>query len=555
MFDKILKSFYNAALIMLFTMANVLIITSVLFLCHLSISYFHLPIAFVLSLIELYFIKKENYKYILISVLLVIVIFIVSLTLCGRIMDTSYDGNAYHKEAIGMLKEGWNPIYSSAKSFGKTIDYDAHHSIWTENYPKASWIIGASIYKITNNIETAKVFNILILFIVFFIIAYLVNKYYKNKLLTILMPIAACTLPIIWEQIFSLYLDGFLGFILLLLIIYMYLVIKENDREYFWVIGCLLIIIINLKFSGLLYAGLFCLGYYIVYLIKKLKSKEYKELLHLTLKFIIILFVSLFIVGSNSYVRNVVVHHNPLYPLIGKDKKDIMTGLQPESFDTKSPIEKNFYAIFSYSENIGKFNHSEPRLKRPFIKTYYEQTQITEDIRIGGHGVYFSGILIIALLIIIVYFIILIVKKEYDDLIMLGIPFAIIILGLFIIGESWWARYYPQMYFIPLMAIFILLKNKHYLVSCFGIVLLILTMANLYYTTKPMLINKLPISGQTRMNLEANRGKTLNIKLEIDNFSGALFNLKDYKINYKIVQNLKDKKEIYLGKIECEVKK
>ncbi len=554
MFDKGLKIFYNAALIMIFTITNVLIITSVLFLCNISISYMHLPVAFVLSLIELHLINKENYKNILISSFIVLIVSVFSVNICGQIFDTSYDGNSYHKEAIGLLKNGWNPIYSSAESFGKKIDYDAGHTIWIENYPKASWIIGATIYKITNNIETAKVFNLLILFIVFFIIAYLINKYYKNKIFAILMPLAVCTLPILWQQLLSLYLDGFLGFILLLIIIYMYLLIKDEKKEYFFVMGCLLIIIINLKFTGLLYAGLFCLGYYIVYLIKKIKNKEYKDIWQFTLKFILILIVSLLIVGSNSYVHNLVLHHNPLYPLIGKDKKDIMTPLQPKSFDTKSPIEKNFYSIFSYSANIGKFNNGEPELKKPFVKTYYEQMQISEDTRIGGFGVYFSGILIISLLLIITYFIILIVKKEYDDLIMLGIPFIITILCLFIIGETWWARYYPQLYFIPLMATFILFKNKH-IYKILGTILLIMLFVNVYSTTRLMFLNKLPVSGQSRMNLEENKGNNLLVKLENGHFTGSLFNLKDYKIDYKLTDEIKNKKELYIGKIECEVKK
>ncbi len=554
MFNKTLKIFYNTSLLMLFTIANVLVITSVLYLCNVSISYFHLPISFILALIELYFICKENYKNILISGFLVLVIFVLSITLCGRVLDTSYDGNAYHKEAIGLLKNGWNPIYSSAKNFGKKINYDVGHTIWIENYPKATWIIGASIYKITNNIETAKVFNLIILFITFFIIAYIINKYYKNKLLSILTAVAACTLPIIWQQILSLYLDGFLGFILLLVIIYMYLLIKNENKEYFFTIGCLLIIIINLKFTGLLYAGIFCLGYYIIYIIKKIKDKKYKDILHFTLKFILILIISLFIVGSNSYVRNIVVHHNPLYPLIGKDKRDIMTDMQPASFDKKSPISKNFYSIFSYSANIGKFNNGEPKLKKPFVKTYYEQMQISEDTRIGGFGIYFSGLLIISLLLIIIYFAILIIKKEYDDLIMLGIPFIIIILFMFVIGESWWARYYPQAYFIPIMAVFILLKNKRFL-AILGVILLILCLSNVYYTTKIMFLNKLPVSGQSRMNLEKNYGKKLNIKLYNEHFTGSLYNLIDYKIDYKIVKKLNKNKELYIEKIEYEVQK
>ena len=55
----------------------------------------------------------------------------------------------------------------------------------------------------------------------------------------------------------------------------MYLIIKnDTSKELFFIIGALLVIIINVKFTGLMYAGIFCLGYYIYYLVCKIKAKE-----------------------------------------------------------------------------------------------------------------------------------------------------------------------------------------------------------------------------------------------------------------------------------------
>lgn len=550
MLKKILEYGYNTALLFLFMFANLLILSSVLFFFNISISVFHLPVSFIFAIIELYFLRKPKIRDLIISSILIFVVFLISLFLCGRVFDNSYDGNSYHKEAIGFLKEGWNPIYESAEKFGKENSLGDTHHVWLNSYPKATWFYGASVYKITGNIETAKTFNLIILFVAFFVVAYLINKFYGKKILALSMAILVVSFPIMCQQIFSLYLDGFLGFCLLLTLIYMYLLLKDDtSKEYFYVIGALLIIIINIKFTGLMYAGIFCLGYYIYYLVNKIRAKEYKQLGIFTGKFLIILAVSLLVVGSNSYIKNIVVHKNPLYPLIGKDRVDIMTYLQPESFADMSPIEKNFYSLFSRTANIGVFNNGEPVLKTPFAKSYYETTQFSEDTRIGGFGVYFSGILIISVAVIIVYMIASIVRKNYDDLIMIGIPFLLIILIMFCVSDSWWARYAPQVWFIPLMAVFLLLKDNKKFIEVFGVLLFALCIDNSYIIIDHMIKSRIPTSGLTRQTLEENRGKTIEIQMTSPNYSGTLFNLKDFDIKYKIKDKLDDSESLYADKI------
>lgn len=546
MFKKILEYGYNSALIFIFTFSNLLVLTSILYFINIPISILHLPVSFILALIELYFLRKPKIKDLIISSVLIFIIFLISLFLCGRVFDNSYDGNAYHKEAVGFLKEGWNPIYESAEEFGKENSLGDRHHVWLNSYPKATWFYGASVYKITGNIETAKTFNLIILFVVFFIVTYLINKFYDKKILALLMGVLVVSFPIMCQQIFSLYLDGFLGFCLLLTLIYMYLIIKnDTSKELFFIIVALLVIIINVKFTGLMYAGIFCLGYYIYYLVCKIKAKEYKELEVFTGKFLIILVFGLLIVGSNSYIKNIAVHQNPLYPLIGKDKMDIMTYLQPESFANMSPIEKNFYSLFSHTANIGVFNHGEPVLKIPFTKTGYEISQFGEDTRIGGFGVYFSGILIISVIVILIYMIAGIVRKNYDNLVMIGIPFLLIILIMFCLSDGWWARYAPQVWFIPLMAVFLLLKDNKRLIRIFGILLFILCINNSYIIINQIVKTRIPISGLTRQTLEKNKGEKLDIKMTSPNFSGILFNLKDFDIKYEIKDQLNDADNLY----------
>lgn len=555
MLKKTYNFFYNAALIFILMFANLLILTSVLFLLNIPMSFFHLPISCVLAILELFFIKKDDIKTILISALLFVLIFISSCLISGHIYDSSADGNGYHKVAVGLLKNGWNPIYDSQEEYIKKLNLNTKENVWVEHYPKATWIYGASVYSLTDNIETAKSFNLMTLIALFFVIAYLINKYYNKHIIAFLLAISACTFPIIWQQMFCLYLDGLMGLILLLLLIFFYLFVKnDTNKEYFITSAALMIIIINIKFTGLFYAGIFCLGYFIYYIITKIKNQEKVKLVKTTLSFSIVVLIAVLIVGSNSYVKNLITEHNPLYPIIGKDKIDIITPQQPEMFADLSPIEKNFYSIFSFTANYATaFNPGTPELKIPFtVNKELEIYNIVEDTRVGGFGLYFSGIFIIALIIILISIIYFIKKKNYSKLIFIGIPFTITILLMLFFGESWWARYSPQTYFLVLAAIFLLLTSNNKKCLIIGFLLVLLCCYNSTIIVKQMINSKIPISGQIRENLENLENK--NVTIEKGGYVGVLFNLKDYNIKFSFKKEIKNKEPLYIGKNYYEKK-
>lgn len=556
MVNKFLKVCYNAALIFIFMFVNLLIISSMLYFFDISMSIFHLPVSIVLAGLEVFLINKKTINNIIYSFIIFLCVFLVSIFLAGHVYDMSYDGNAYHKLAVGLLKDGYNPFYQDVEEFDKKLE-NYKNAIWVEHYPNATWIYGASLYKITGNIETAKSYNVWILFVIFFIISYLVNKFFKNKLFAILMGGVLVLYPIIWEQIFTLYVDAFLGFIFFLTIIYMYLFVKDDQKiENIFILGALLIILMNIKFTGLLYGGLFCIAYYLYYLFRKVKNREFIHLINNTLFFIIIVLVGILVVGSSTYMKNTFDHKNPFYPLMGKDKIDIMTYLQPASFKDKSAIEKNFYSLFSRTANIGVFNNGEPELKVPFTYNDYEVFQIGVDTRIGGYGVFFGGLFLISLLILIGYFILLLIKKEYDDLIFLGLPFIVIFLIMFIVSDSWWARYSPQLFLIPVMAVYVLMKNKNLIIKFGGVVLLLILGFNTVIICRQVISSTIPNSGKTRINLKENENKKMNIHLVSEDYSGVLYNLKDYKIKYHYKEDsLKEGKTLYVGMIYYEVMK
>ena len=153
---------------------------------------------------------------------------------------------------------------------------------------------------------------------------------------------------------------------------------------------------------------------------------------------------------------------NPFYPLFGENKEDIMTTNQPDYFKEKSPIEKYAISMFSKTENISESSGKTATWKIPFTVSNEELDVIkTTDTRISGNGVLFSGIFILSILIICLTSY-KIFKEHKEVFILCSIILGITILLIFFLGESWWARYFPQTYFIVLIALLYLwlLKNK-----------------------------------------------------------------------------------------------
>lgn len=543
MFKKIQNILYNSSLYLLISLGVLVILTSVLWLLKVPMTNIHLVISLIIAAIITLKLDKDNW---IISILLSVLVIIASILIAEHVYDQSDDGNTYHKESIGMITKGWNPIYDNYSTFAHKNNLTDYHKIWAEHYPKTTWIIGSSVYKITKNIETAKFYNIIICFIGFGIFLKLLFPILKNKLITILASLIVVINPIICSQIFSLYLDGFMGILFFIIVLEMYYFINDTeDKTIYLSLALSIILICNCKFTGLAYAGIFCLAYYLYYVIKKVKLKKFNQISKSFLYFFITVIISVFIVGSSSYIKNIVTESNPFYPLMGKGKLDIMTYLQPASFKNMSPLQKNYYSIFSKTANIGVFNDGKPQLKRPFTYDAWEIKQISYDTRIGGYGVLFSGIFIVSLLIIIIFSIFLIKKKKYNDLFSILIPIFIIILLMIFLSDGWWARYAPYTYLIVLLAVILLgsFKNKGlrilYLVFCYLILL------NSHFCIKNIIESDIPKSGLARNTLTELEGKSIDIYLTSDRFTGILYNLEDHNIDYKIIKKNDKTKTLY----------
>lgn len=533
---------YFLLVLSLFTAFELLKLTNTLSLIQI--------LSITIPIIVLLYKKNAKTKDILIVIGIYLFILLVVPFIYNKTYDLTVDGNSYHKTAIAFIKNGWNPMYETSRKFQENnnnvvkIEKDVKIDLWIEHYPKATWIVAATIYNMTGNIESGKCI-ILILSIMLFIITFNILRKILDKKWSYIISSLVVLNPIVLAQFFTYYVDGIMGILFLMEILLLFLV-NPKEKTNIWIWLCLLsicTIFTNIKYTGLLCSGVIAATFYFYWLIKYRKDKDFVTIFkRVTINFIIVFVTAIFFVGSNSYVKNTIDHHNPLYPIIGKDKVDIITKMQPKSFKNKNMIEKFVVSLFSKTENV-VYGDKEPQLKLP-IKVY--KSEIDElyapDVRIGGFGPLFALIVIITTTILI-YSVVKIIRKEKTSAPYIYLPAIAIILSSILVGENWWARYVPQLYLFPVGAILSLIYIRKYneikvnkVITILSLLLLCLnTLAYAYINVK-----QLETFSQISKDIkEMKNTKDLKLKLTgMHDLYGYYYTLNDNGVKYTIKEDI-----------------
>ena len=550
-----MKILRNSSAFLLLFLTVMVTLSTVLFFFDISISKLHLITSFIISGVGYYFIiknrntKKEYYdskkKMILkeycMTLLISLVVIILSTLISTFMFDRSSDGNTYHKDAIGVLKEGFNPVKESSKDF--IIERDgndrlANYSIWTDHYAKANWIMASNFYKLTNNIESGKAMNFISMYIVFgLIFTSLVEVlgFKKSLILSLIVVIN----PITASQMLTYYNDQLVYLYLMLSIFCLIKIDKNiNDKEYWFYYILTFILLFNTKFNGMGYLLVFSFLFVCKYLYKAYKDKEFlKVFKKLCLIFIPLFIVGIVVVGYPTYIKNTIDHGNPVFPLYDKNGEDIITEQQPKSFLKYNTLEKLFYGTFSKANNLRDNDNTDIKIPFTFYKSELKPA-MSNDLRISGWGIFFSGLLIVSIGILVVKY------KSYKEENFILYTLGITTLLLLVMSESWWARYTPHFYLFILLSSYIILRHgrnklfKFMFIAIICVNTLIPLLGNSYYT--------LTNSYKTFKDLYHLKGKS--ITLNDNNYNGILYNLKDYKIKYKF-DNIEGK-ELYYHYIE-----
>ncbi|PAF46341.1 hypothetical protein BKH41_09285 [Helicobacter sp. 12S02232-10] len=385
-YSCILNIFLRVSYSLLIFVSCLFLLASLGFLFGLSINRIYFFIALFVGFITLVF---RNKNYIACSILFCFIL-IGSILLALILWDSSFDGRTYHQMAIYYLSNGWNPIYQKMADVS-SLKLFLSEELWIENYSKFGEIVASNFVQVFKNIEVGKALNYIVCIAAFFYAINVLAKiphinFYKALLLSFL----ATFNPVLLAQINTYYVDGLLGLALLILFLSIVdLEIKADKTKY--VIFILAILMgAQIKFSGLAYVGVIGILYFL-YKIFKFNFKAAKPI------FWSGIFAGILIIltGINPYVTNILQDRSPFYPLLGKDKIDIITYQSPKIFKDLSAPEKIFVSIFSKTQNISYDSGRDPAWKLPFMKSKNEEKLLNPDMRIGGFGYYFGGIMIL----------------------------------------------------------------------------------------------------------------------------------------------------------------
>lgn len=569
------KMLFNVGIYLILYILVIIVYVTIMQFFKQSITSSTLIVSTVLSVFMYGIISYRNHekiKNVAITIIISLTIIYAGILFASKTYDLTCDGNTYHKYAIGNLKNGWNPVYESSfdSSISNSLYPDSLYPnskmpLWVDHYPKATWTFAAAIYAFTSDIESGKAITIL-LAIAFIMLStsYLTTRYIKlwqSLLVSILIGFS----PIVCSQIFSYYVDGTLGITIYIMTLFLIMITdkKYNVNNIEKWIGLLISIIlcINIKFTGLVFSGVFSIIFYIYWLyIAKKEDKLLKDFINKTMFFVITVVLALAFVGYSSYIKNFIDHKNPLYPLFGEGKVDIITTMQPASFENKIGIEKLAYSLFSKTDNVTYTSGKSPEFKIPFTVTDEEIKNLSlPDTRIGGYGVLFGGIFLTSI-IIIIFGMTKLYKNKGIEFVICSLVIISIIVSTLVMTESWWFRYSPQLYIIPILALIILFayfnsvvgaKKRSYIKIIFAIGICTFMCFTMFINTKHIINWRFEeIKYFEKISTEMYKVKN-NIKMKVidiakPNYIGILFNLKDQEINFNVINiEYKDAEGIY----------
>ena len=519
-------SFYSILISFMFLIyiGSIFIGSTLLFAIHVSMTSFNF---FVFPIIAMFisklFLDKDRssvtWKFMIFS----LIFFFISAGLLAWInniiWDYSYDSMAYHQEAVMAIKNGWNPFYQSHIPM----------NIWVMHYAKASCVFAASIFKITNRIESAKIlssFLPLILLVLSFGTFHLITK--KRKILSAFAALLLVLNPVVLGQSFTYYVDSMLGIYVIFLIINLILILFYKDLMFFKYLTLVnvAIFLANIKFTGLAYAGVILLAFLICSFF--FNSKKYN--IRLLIFLIASLAITVCVVGFNPYITNTINNGNPLYPLAGTGKINIMTANTPLEYRYDGQFEQFYKSMIAVPSNTNPDGKSATSLRELFevnshVLTFYSGV----DARMRGFGVYS----IIFLPISFIGMLYLLASCRNKKALIYSVLTLVFTIGTFLAaGSFWWARYINFVWLIPVGVGTLMMIKKSKISRIIGLLLLILIFINSAMILPTMIYFKINQSNGVKKYIF-----TKPLVIYQNNFEQSFINkAKEFDLKYTIVK-------------------
>ncbi len=356
---------------------------------------------------------------------------------CATLDDISSDGATYHTEAVLGLEHGINPV---------TTAFHGPMQMWTNHFAKLTWYYAADVARVTGEFQLGKSYTLVLVLGCW---AYAWNWFRRMGMRpreALLLATATAANPVAMSQMVSMYLDGALAALVTMAVLACAGIVFMRRRLDGAVLALVSVMLVSIKFTGVAYLGvLLALTAGAIWVRARGGARErIASLKPVWLAVVAAAVLGVGVIGFNPYLTNVAQGHNPMYPLAGAGKYDIMAHHQsPREFidPHRNRVENLVTSIMSRSRP----GLEEPSWKVPFTTSFEEiRAYAAPDVHLAGWGVFFSGVLLVS---VVMY----LWRRGWRSAPAAGFAAVAVIVTVLINPYAWLARYVPQLALLPVL--------------------------------------------------------------------------------------------------------
>jgi hypothetical protein len=369
-----------------------------------------------------------------------------ALALATAFMDLTWDGQWYHQTAVYEMSRGWNPLREPIRTFGRTWD------LWVLHYAKGPWYVALALFAATGSIEAAKAASALAPAIAALVVTAALLDLGLERRWAIVVGLLAALNPVTTCGVVTHQVDGILVSLMACSVAAGLSFCRRPRGLPALVVLLSGALCINTKFTGLVYlCFFFAAGAAYCAWRQRAALGRYLVLVGVT-----VLFGAL-VLGFNPYVTNTLHRGHPFYPVQGTAEHPSLAqqGGDPiEHYETprnmmgRSRFLRLAYGVFG-RPGTAPYVTRNAELMWPFAVTWRDfALYYFHDVRIGGFGPLWSGALLLALSLGVAGC----VRRALPcvPLLILGVA---IVVSLLVSTHTWWARYGPHLWWLPILPV------------------------------------------------------------------------------------------------------
>jgi hypothetical protein len=366
------------------------------------------------------------------------------LALAASFLDLSWDGQWYHQTAIYKMSSGWNPIHEPLRAFGSSSD------LWVLHYAKGPWYVALALFATTGSIEVAKAMAGISLVIGFLIVLAAALELGLGRLSALLVALLTALNPVTTCAVVTHQVDAILVSLMASAVAAGLCFCRRPNWLNALVMLLCAVLCINTKFTGLVYLCFFFAGG-AVYCFWRQRATVPRFLALATAAIL----VGTLVFGFNPYVTNTIKRGHPFYPVQGtaaypglaqRGRDPIELYETPHNLMGRSRLVRLAYGVFG-RPSTAPFVSENAELMWPFAASWRDfGLYYFHDVRISGFGPLFSGVLLLALGLAALGC----ARRALPCgvLLLLG---GTIVASLLVSTHTWWARYGPHLWWLPLI--------------------------------------------------------------------------------------------------------